>query len=683
MNQANWWEAAPLETAPPPPSAPAATTDAWWEAAPLEEAAPVEPSPQDSPDAATRFGSFLGGVNTGIASVPGLPMETVKNVINLGIAGVGTAATAFGRPDLAPDVIEHIPGDVQSSQRLLRGTGVNLDNLAPEDRISRVLHSAGVGVGSTAAAPVGGAGMATARAIKTLAGSAGAGTGAGVATEAFPESTVAPLIGGLAPTAASQGAQASVRGAARGGAAGRKRMGEEIAAFKAAGTQSSLGQATGNRAIQGAETMLGSTPGASGVMARRGEQLSDDLGAKMGRTIDGIAPRVGEDVAGNAIRGGIAGKGGFVEKFKLTSTQLYNDVDRHLPPDLRVAPQATAAALERLTTPIQGAENVSGVLQNPKVLGIQKQLSADLEANNGVLPYQALKALRTKVGSMLSSSELIADIPRAELKQLYGSLSEDMRGAATQAGPAAIKAFERANQYTAAGHKRIEDSLQSITSKADPEDVYKAALAGTKEGATTLRAVKRSLKPEEFQVVAATALNRLGRATPGKQNDLGERFSSDYFLSNWNRLDPQAKRELLSGYSGAGKIEHSLNAIAKVASNVRDGSKVWANPPGTSGALIAKAGVGGLAYTAATGQFGAAGLILGGMTAANLSARAMTNPKLVGWFAEGTRLPASELPRHLTRLASIAAQIQDPEEKAEAEELLRATTEKLGGAQGK
>ncbi|MBA3493116.1 MAG: hypothetical protein H0T87_03045, partial [Gammaproteobacteria bacterium] len=205
MNQANWWEAAPLETAPPPPSAPAATTDAWWEAAPLEEAAPVEPSPQDSPDAATRFGSFLGGVNTGIASVPGLPMETVKNVINLGIAGVGTAATAFGRPDLAPDVIEHIPGDVQSSQRLLRGTGVNLDNLAPEDRISRVLHSAGVGVGSTAAAPVGGAGMATARAIKTLAGSAGAGTGAGVATEAFPESTVAPLIGGLAPTAASQG----------------------------------------------------------------------------------------------------------------------------------------------------------------------------------------------------------------------------------------------------------------------------------------------------------------------------------------------------------------------------------------------------------------------------------------------------------------------------------------------
>ena len=59
--------------------------------------------------------AFRGGLNTGVASLLGLPMDTVKNVADiLGRAATGTVATAFGRPDLAPDVIEHLPGDTQT-----------------------------------------------------------------------------------------------------------------------------------------------------------------------------------------------------------------------------------------------------------------------------------------------------------------------------------------------------------------------------------------------------------------------------------------------------------------------------------------------------------------------------------------------------------------------------------------
>ena len=186
----------------------------------------------------------------------------------------------------------------------------------------------------------------------------------------------------------------------------------------------------------------------------------------------------------------------------------------------------------------------------------------------------------------------------------------------------------------------------------------------TKDGASTLRAVKNSLKPDEFRVVAATELNRLGRATNSKQNQPGDRFSTETFLTNWNDLNAKARQELLSGYEGAGQIEHSLNAVAKVAQNVRDGAKIWANPSGTSGGIYSKVAVGGVGFNAMVGNFKTAGLILAGMGAANISARTLTNPNVVKWIAESTKIPASALPAHLTRLAAIAEREQDPETKA-------------------
>ena len=632
------------------------------------------PAPPPAPD---RFGALTTGLNTGISSLAGLPVEFAKNVVNLGIAGVGTVATALDRPDLAPDVIEHTPGDIQTFKGLLNQGGVRTENPSPEDLSSRLLHGAGIGVGSSVGGPASGARRAATEIARIVAPGAAAGTGAAVGHEIAPESRVAPLIGALVPAAGAATGAAAVRGAARGGAAGRQAMQDNLSTFKVAGTTPSLGQATGNRAIQGFENLLGSTPGGAGIIARKAEKLTDDVGAGVTTAVEKVAPKIGADVAGGAIKGGIVGSGGFVERFKTTSTQLYNDVDRYLPPDLRVTPQATATKLEELTTPIQGAEKVSGGLQNAKVARIREDLTADLAANKGALPYQALKKLRTKVGSMLESSELLTDIPKAEIKQLYGALTDDMRAAATQAGPQALKAFERANQYTRAGHKRIEGHLQSIASKVNPEDVYGAALSGTKEGASTLRAVKRSLKPDEFRIVAATALNRLGRATPGKQNDLGESFSTETFLTNWNRMSPEARRELLSGYQGAGEIEHSLNATAKVATNIREGSKMWANPSGTAGKVAAGASMTGIGYSLGSGSFKTAAGIFAGMGAANLTARTFTNPARVKWIAEATKMPPSALPAHLTRLAAIAAREKDPEEKAETERLLQAVNQQL------
>jgi hypothetical protein len=96
-----------------------------------------------------------------------------------------------------------------------------------------------------------------------------------------------------------------------------------------------------------------------------------------------------------------------------------------------------------------------------------------------------------------------------------------------------------------------------------------------------------------------------------------------------------------------------------------------------TGGLYSKLGVGGLAWTTATGQFKTAALILGGMGLANITARTLTNPARVKWIAEATKMPPSALPAHLRRLAAIAGREKDPEEKAETEQLFQAVKEQL------
>jgi hypothetical protein len=88
----------------------------------------------------TRYSRPAGPLpaNAGLAElaarVGGLPVDTVENVVNLGLAGVGAALTAAGRPDMAPDLIKGSFGGSESIRRGLRATGepgLSPDNPGP------------------------------------------------------------------------------------------------------------------------------------------------------------------------------------------------------------------------------------------------------------------------------------------------------------------------------------------------------------------------------------------------------------------------------------------------------------------------------------------------------------------------------------------------------------------------
>jgi hypothetical protein len=433
-------------------------------------------------------------------------------------------------------------------------------------------------------------------------------------------------------------ASAAVRGLIRGGEAGRQQMLENTQSFRDAGAEPSVGQASGTRRMQFLESGLSKLPGGAGVMARAAADQAGDIGAGVEDLTSGLSPRgVSPERAGRAIEEGITGEGGFRDQFRDTASQLYGRLEQHIAPDRAVDVGNTLSTLDDLSKPTPGAPATSALLANPRVRAIREALLSDV-GENGTLPFSALSRLRSQVGGMLSGNELIADIPKAQIKQLYGSISADMETAANQAGPQASQAFSRANNYYRAGLDRL-DTLSDVVNRGGPESMFNAAMSGTKDGATRLRAMMRSLEPAEQKTVAATVLKRMGTANAGAQDATGDVFSPNTFLTNYNKMSPEAKTALFDRLPGDTRA--TIDNIASVASNLREGSKVFNNPSGTAGAshqvgdLMKVLGAAGVAWHE-VGGWKAPAAVVASAAGANALARAMTNPNVVDWAGRRT-----------------------------------------------
>jgi hypothetical protein len=386
-------------------------------------------------------------------------------------------------------------------------------------------------------------------------------------------------------------------------------------------------------------------------MASTAEQQAADVGQRLEARASQLAGRTSAEKAGRVIEDGIRGKGGFVDKFHGTQKLLYDELDNYVPVDSPVTVSNTQNTLSTITKIIAGAEKTSERLVNPALKKIADDLAQD--ASSGTIPFQALKSLRTMVGEKLSTVSLTDDIPRAQWKRLYGALSDDLKEAAKNSGdPKAMQAWNRANNYTRAGYNRIDKIESVLKRKGGPEKIFQAATSSTKEGATTLRSVMQSLDQEGQKVVTATVLRRLGLAKAGVQNEVGEQFSSETLLTNWNLLSKEAKSTLFDRYGPSFRAD--MDAVAKFAANLREGSQVFRNPSGTAQAAAQYTTAGAFVMAALTGNVGAAAAVGGAVVGANRMAALMTKPEFVKWLAQTTKVPAGALPAQVNALSKLA-----------------------------
>lgn len=683
---------------------------------------PVVGSPSEAKAGAReRVQAGVSGVNKGIALLAGLPVDTIENVVNLGLAAYGASKQAItGKP--GPDLIKGSFGGSESIAKGLETVGAPTSNPRPDDRASRMLFTAGK--------IVGGSGVPGVRAAATAAAAAGAA----IAGEAGGEEWEG--VGALTPSAATAAA-------ARAKNAVAARVIENVKPFREVGADASVGQATDSAFIQGMENLAAKLPGGQGVMRKFAEKLQEDIGA---RTRTGVSV----ESAGRAIEKGAKH---YVEETKEIWRILDERMARKIPQDAQFNPTNTVSVLDDLAGVIAGGERTTADLVNPKIQRMRENIGADLEASkrrqegyiasvedatrnrdasrtdalqqkgqletfaaqsnvraeagkpgwisnadrakeaadaaqdtaavmrnrsgereiltnamnmirtsvpeiNGQVPFQVLRVLRSRIGSMLDDS-LTSDIPNGQLKRLYGALTDDMREAAKVAG--AEKEFNRQNRFYAARMSRIEDVLERVIGKgSSPEAIFARFMPKDPDAVTKVRNVLRSLDPAERKIVSGAVVNRLGRASPGKQDETGDVFSGETFLTNWNKLSIGAKAQLFPDK----QLRQDLTAISEVVSKMREGAKSMANPSGTAGSFAAysiyASPIAALATLSLTPLVAAGGAVAG----ANYGAKLLTNQKFVNWLAMSSKVSPERAPVHLTRLAEIYNSADDDEKQA-------------------
>jgi hypothetical protein len=554
-----------------------------------------------------------------IKDLIGLPkaQTTGERVLEAGAETAGEALATMGA------------GQVLAGAKYAPKAVKALGGLLKAEPVMQVAQSASGGMAQQAAEEAGAGGVG-----QTIAGAGGA---------------IAPSLPGLA--------RAGVTSAARGFASPEAVL-ENIQAMRGAGTEATLGQATGAKPIQFLESALGITPGASGYMAKKGAEQQAQIGSKIEQIAQELAPGATELSAGSKIRQGI--KDVFLPQARKYQNTLYSEVEKYIPKNTEVDISNTKNLLNEITAPLPGmrATSESSLLKNQVIDQLTSGLNIDTALGGG-LPLSGVRELRSRIGEKLGQFQMDSNFPRAELLRLYGALTDDIAKVVGNAGPEAKLAFDEANAYTKRLHDKI-DLLQPIIDKATPERIFNAAMGGQKADTTILNTVMDAVPQEARREFVAAFLNKMGRAVSSTQDVAGNVFSTETFLTNWDKLRGSPK-EILFGNFGQ-SFKNDMDKIAKATSIMRTGSQQYRNPSGTTQKLVAAGTIGGGIMALLTAP---ATLIPAAKAAgiANLSARALTNPKFVRLLAKQYDAPTSSLPAFISTLATQSERDNDPELK--------------------
>lgn len=633
----------------------------------------VQSQPQGTGSKAGDAGNAVGtGFWRGAARLAGLPVDTVQNVIDLGKAGAGTLYREV-TGSYVPQALE-----VNSDRSNVVGSGDWLLKQARRSEGGRLMvdpanpEYEGGYLQNTGSALAGG--VVGPQSVPQLANQVLLSATAANAGKAAYELTGDPALAvtaSLLPAGAQTATGQVVRRAVRGGEAGRRQMEQRVADLKAAGIdEPTLGLASGNQLVGGAENLLQSTPGAVGRMQRARDQAVIGAQTKAAQAADMASATRGSLEAGQAIQRGVRA---FRDDFKAKQGALYDQLDSHIDRQTPVDVSNTKRTLSTLNADIPGAPELSKQFRNARISAIESAIAKDTagapetvmvykqpaKGGGGVmnlpveqppilvkvpagpsrntLPFEAVKKTRTLVGSELADTNLASTVPRSKWNPLYGALADDLAGAATKAGPQAERVYGRANRFSRAGMDRL-DRVQPFVNPDAPEQSFNLANRALGDNTSTFRALKKTLPQGARGTVAATVIDRLGRATPGQQNASGDAWSPETFLTNWNRMGSQGRKELFSGFSNATQVQRDVTAVAKATSMMRDTSKMWANPSGTGANLAARATLGALPFSAFVDPL-APLAIGGGLLMSRGLAEVVTNPASVNFFTQRSGLP--------------------------------------------
>jgi len=658
-----------------------------WSDVPLQAAKNLLPS----------AGNLIGGIWHAVSH----PIDTAGDALDIGAGAMRnvlpkSVSSAIDRLDFGPNAAAN--QERVSSYASAAGKFVK-DRYGSTDALKTTLATDPIGAAlDLSTVLTGGGALATKVPMLAKAGEAAKVVG----------NAVNPL--NAAAAAATRAGPAAVRALVD-----QQKMAQRIADLKAGGIENpSLGLATGSKFISGLENLLSQTPGAMGLYERAQADNVAGMQAKTEGIRDAISRDYGPVVAGEAIQGDL--KGSFRNRINSTTRALNDQVAENVGPGFYTFPENALDTARAMSAINPAAPATSRALQNKRIAGIADDLASDVQgvpipgdplmnaptryqrADGQVMdappgiPFNTLKNLRTSIGEEASSPAILGTPEGAQFKRLYGAMSQDMRQAVGSAdrqragvdtGPLlpeqlqASMALDRANKFYSRAATRAED-LNGIANRSTPEGAYGAVAGSLKSGPTVYERLRGAITPEARQKVVATVVDDMGYASPGLQNADGTVWSARSFLTNYNRLEPDARTALFTRLAGGQGYADNLSKVAKAAEMMGDSAKVWANPSGTSHALAARGAIGtvglgvagGLFYTPLLAPAAAAG---GTMLAAHqVSQRLLLNPKFVNWLAKSTSVSSAQVPAYAQRLLANARLSGDKQFQQDASDYLDA-----------
>jgi hypothetical protein len=294
---------------------------------------------------------------------------------------------------------------------------------------------------------------------------------------------------------------------------------------------------------------------------------------------------------------------------------------------VRITLTNTVKALREVAEPTN-IEGVNKVMRDSQLGKTLDALVSDLSKRK--MTFEGARAMRTFIGKESGKPKgLLEGMDKAQKKIVYGALSRDIESALA-AKPEALKAFQRANKFYAAGVKRIETHLERVTNAQSPEAAYAALTrsATDKNGnVRMLHAVKQSLAQDEWRDVSANIIDRMGKSDAGRGD-----FSPTTFATNYSKMSSNAK-EMLFGTKD-NPLRASLDDIFVLSRNAERMAKMQ-NFSNTGTSLETAAGL-GTATGVITGTISPVTASIGAMTVSGTGAL-LTSPRFAKFLARTNR----------------------------------------------
>ncbi len=493
-------------------------------------AAALEPGkPRPSPS----IGSFTGGYN---------------NTVDQGNANLDITA--------AQHPVASTAGDI--------GGGLTLASMIPGGAIARGLGIAGKAGTIAAKVGEGFAGSLTYGAISG-AGNARGGIGDRIKGALEGAAVAGPLGvagGGLAGAFASRGA-----------AAAAPSTNAVTAAAERLGIKIPVAAATDSLAVQKIGQAAKAVPLFGQRMVAAGNQTLSDAGQAAGKIAEGYGQG---GVAATAASAGAGARDALTNWIgpltKGVTGNMYDAVDALVNPTVTTPLNATA----KIATGIVKA-NTAATLPPGEAVQLVRQAVSRPQG----LTYDGIKTLRTRVGELIDAGPMPGNPAQGELKRIYGALTTDLRTSVENAGgPAARKAFDRANLLNAAVAKRRDELMRVLgvnpKNPASGEAVFAKIenMAGSSSAAdiATLGKVRKSMPPEVWNDVSSAVVGRLGSSPATGQ------FSLDKFFTGYNKISAAGKQAL---FGGKRDLATALDDLRTVASRFK-AIETFANKSGTA-----------------------------------------------------------------------------------------------------